>query len=172
MTNAPLAVTVVVAPNTSTTGVRVCCAEPTVPLRGVMLTGVMLATEDMTTEVTGGAVVVTTTADVVVMGVIATVTITAAVVTGKGTEDVVTGGRGIASRGMLPAMVTTGAVVMMAGGKGAGSGLIKLAIWSLSSAVRNPLAQSTRAKKRVFLPSTLISLNCLRSCSLSSLSLG
>ena len=69
-------------------------------------------------------------------------------------------------------VVTTGVMVEVTGGRRAGSGLMRLAIWSLSSTVRNPLAQSTRVEKRVFLPSTLISLNCSMSCLWSNLPLG
>ena len=69
-------------------------------------------------------------------------------------------------------VVTTGATVEVTKGRGAGSGLMRLAISSLYSAVRNPLAQSTRVEKRVFLPSTLISLNSSMSCLWSNLPLG
>ena len=69
-------------------------------------------------------------------------------------------------------VLTTGMVVDVMGSRGARSGLMRSAIWSLSSAVRKPLAQSTRVEKRVFLPSTLISLNCSMSCSWSNLPLG
>ena len=44
-------------------------------------------------------------------------------------------------------VVITGVAVDMTGGRGAGSGLMRLAIWSLSSTVRKPLAQSTRGRE-------------------------
>ena len=102
---------------------------------------------------------------VIVMGVITVVFTVAMVVMASEAGVVVTGGRGRASGGMPPMVVTTGVAVDVTGGKGTGSGLMRLAIWSLSSAVRNPLAHSTREEKRVFLPSPLISLNCSMSCS-------
>ena len=100
------------------------------------------------------------------------VTTIAAVDTGKEMGTVVTGSWDTAVRGVPPTVVTTDEVFLVTGGGGVGSGHMKLAIWSLSSAERNPLAQSTSAEKRIFLPSTLISLNCSRSCLLSSLPLG
>ena len=100
------------------------------------------------------------------------VTTVTVVVTVSDTGVVVTGGRGTAFRGMSPMEITMGVAVDVTGGRGAGSGLMRLAIWSLSSTVRNPLAQSTRVEKRVFLPSTLISLNCSMSGSWSNRPLG
>ena len=103
-------------------------------------------------ETTGGAAVVMAMTGVVVTGVTVVVTTIAAVDTGKEMGIVVTGSWDIAIRGIPPAVVTTGVVVVVAAGRVAGSGHMKLAI--LYSAERNLLAQSTSAEKRVFLPST------------------
>ena len=165
MTGTSLTATVVTASVASPTGVTVCCAELTTPPWGVMLTG--------TVEVTGVICVVMTAVGVVVVtGVITAVTTTAMVLTGNDMGAVVTGSWGTAFRGVSLIVVTTGEAIEVTGGRGAGSGLMRLAISSLSSAVRNPLAQSTSVEKRVFLPSTLISLNCSMNCSWSNLPLG
>ena len=130
----------------------------------------------MSTGATGAtgviAVVMATASVVVITGVMTVVTTAAMVVTVSDTGVVVTGSWSTAFRGVSPIVVTTGVMVEVTGSRGTGSGLMRLAIWSLSSAVRNPLAQSTNVEKRVFLPSTLISLNCSMSCSWSNLPLG
>ena len=65
---------------------------------------------------------------------------------------------------MSPALVTIDVTDVVTGGKGNRSGLMTLAMQSLSSVVRNPLVVSTKAEKRVFLPSTLPgAIHCLTS---------
>ena len=74
------------------------------------------------------AVVMTTAGVVVITGVMTVVTTAAMVVMVSDTGEVVTGSWGMAFRGMSPIVVTTGVMVEVTGGRGAGSGLMRLAI--------------------------------------------
>ena len=74
------------------------------------------------------AVVMTTVGVVVVIGVMTVVTTAAMVVMVNDTGVVVTRSWGMAFRGVSPMVVTTGVAVEVTGGRGVGSGLMRLAI--------------------------------------------
>ena len=74
------------------------------------------------------AVVMTAVGVVVITGVMTVVTTSAMVVMGNDTGAVVTQSWGMAFRGMSPIVVMTGVAVEVTGGKGVGSGLMRLAI--------------------------------------------